>query len=112
MRRCGLAALVVVLSSGCGGSDSPPRRAGTPAPGQPTATAPEVSATATPRGDGGPRPRLRGAEPCPDVPDATCSTLRVALDRSGGEDETLSLRVAVAGPSDAPVVVVLSGGPG
>ncbi len=46
------------------------------------------------------------------MPDATCSTLRVPLDRSGGRDDALDLRVAVAGPRDAPVLVVLSGGPG
>ncbi len=55
---------------------------------------------------------MGGVRPCPDVADATCSTLRVPLDRSGGTDGTLELRVAVAGPDDAPVLVVLSGGPG
>jgi pimeloyl-ACP methyl ester carboxylesterase len=46
------------------------------------------------------------------VPGARCSTLRVPLDRTGGDRETLSLRVAIAGKRTAPVLVFLSGGPG
>ena len=99
--------VVAVVLAGCGGSD-PPQAARTPAP---TETAAEATA-APQRADAGPRPRLRGAEPCPDVQDATCSTLRVPLDRSGSSDETLDLRVAVAGAKDAPVLVMLTGGPG
>ncbi len=68
--------------------------------------APRARAVATPV------PRLRGARPCPDVAEATCSTLRVPLDRSGAERGTLDLRVAVAGRRGAPVLLVLSGGPG
>jgi pimeloyl-ACP methyl ester carboxylesterase len=55
---------------------------------------------------------LRDEAPCTDVPDATCSRLRVPLDRTGATPATLDLRVAVAGPRDGPVMVVLSGGPG
>jgi pimeloyl-ACP methyl ester carboxylesterase len=55
---------------------------------------------------------LHDPAPCSDVPDATCSRLRVPLDRLGETEGTLSLRVAVAGPPDGPVMVMLSGGPG
>lgn len=58
------------------------------------------------------RPRLRGERPCAEVKGATCSTLRVPLDRSGRRDGTLDLRVAVMGREGAPVLVVLTGGPG
>ena len=105
MRRW-VVAVVVAGLAGCGGSDAPQRQVQ-----QPTATA--ADATAAPqRDDAGPRPRLSGAKPCADVPDATCSTLRVPLDYSGGSDETLDLRVAVAGPKAAPVMILLTGGPG
>src|SRR6185436_17596 len=88
--------VVAVVLAGCGGSDPPQQRAQTPA-----ATTAEATAA----------PRLQGAKPCPDVKDATCSTLRVPLDRSGSRDEALDLRVAVAGVKDAPVLVILTGGP-
>src|SRR5688500_16855995 len=95
--------VLAVLLAGCGGSGERDR---------PGASATAGEATATVRADAGPRPRLQGARPCPDVRDATCSTLRVPLDRSGTTDETLDLRVAVEGPQDAPVMVLLTGGPG
>jgi pimeloyl-ACP methyl ester carboxylesterase len=95
----------LAVVAGCGGSDPPPQRAGTPAP---SASAGEATVTARVKE----RPRLRGAKPCPDVRDATCSTLRVPLDRSGERSEALDLRVAVAGAKDAPVLVILTGGPG
>ncbi len=109
MRR--FVALGVVLVAGCGGSSDAPAPEASPAP---QASASAEATAAAPRADAAPTPvpRLRGAKPCPDVDDATCSTLRVPLDRSGGEDGTLDLRVAVAGERGAPVVVVLSGGPG
>ena len=50
---------------------------------------------ATRGGDAGAAAARRAA--CPDVPDATCSTLRVPLDRSRRGAGTLDLRVAVAG---------------
>ena len=110
-----LAAVLAVIAAGCGGSPAPPqptpaRPAQAPAPPRPTparpAKAPRPPAAAAPM------PRLTGARKCPDIPDATCSTLPVALDRSGARRGTLRLRVAVAGPRDAPVLVVLGGGPG
>ena len=46
------------------------------------------------------------------MPDATCATLQVPLDRTGARKGSLTLRVAMAGRKDAPVLVFLSGGPG
>jgi pimeloyl-ACP methyl ester carboxylesterase len=54
-------------------------------------------------------PRLTGAKACGE---ATCSTLRVPLDRSRRGGETLKLKVTVDGKRGAPVFVFLSGGPG
>jgi pimeloyl-ACP methyl ester carboxylesterase len=54
-------------------------------------------------------PRLAGEHPCGK---ATCSTLRVPLDPSGAVRGSLDLRVAVSGPDGAPVLIVLTGGPG
>jgi pimeloyl-ACP methyl ester carboxylesterase len=58
--------------------------------------------------------RLTGSHPCPDVPDFVCSSLVVALDRSGGTPGELRLHIAVAENADAPkgVLVDLTGGPG
>jgi pimeloyl-ACP methyl ester carboxylesterase len=82
--------LLVLVVAGCGGSS--------PAPPKPRATAVPT-----------PVPRLAGAEACGE---ATCSTLRVPLDRSRQGGETLDLKVVVDGKRDAPVFVFLSGGPG
>ncbi|HET6551186.1 MAG TPA: alpha/beta fold hydrolase [Solirubrobacter sp.] len=107
MRARAAAALVALLAAGCGGSgELAPRAAPTAAPPERTATAAPARAVPTPV------PRLRGAAACRDVADATCSTLRVPLDRSGGESGTLELRVAVAGDGKQPVLVLLTGGPG
>jgi pimeloyl-ACP methyl ester carboxylesterase len=57
-------------------------------------------------------PRLSGFSPCATIARASCTTLRVPLDHSGREPGTLDLRVAVSGPAGAPVLVLLSGGPG
>jgi pimeloyl-ACP methyl ester carboxylesterase len=54
-------------------------------------------------------PELAAAHTCGR---ATCSTLKVPLDRSRAGGETLALKVAVEGKTDAPVLVFLSGGPG
>ncbi|MDA0162408.1 alpha/beta hydrolase [Solirubrobacter ginsenosidimutans] len=83
--------VLVVLVAGCGGSK-------VAAPVNPRATA---APTAT--------PVLTGAAKCGE---ATCSTLRVPLDRARPDGEMLALKVAVEGPTDAPVFVFLSGGPG
>jgi pimeloyl-ACP methyl ester carboxylesterase len=82
--------LLAVVIAGCGGSS--------PAPPKPRATAVPT-----------PVPRLTGAKACGE---ATCSTLRVPLDRSRPGGETLDLKVAVDGRRDAPMFVFLSGGPG
>ncbi len=108
-RRAVAVALAGCLAAGCGGGAH--RRAAltrTPA-ATATSTATE-SATATPAPT--PVPRLRGARPCPEDGSLTCSVLRVPLDRSGGSPGTLRLRVATTGPRRAPVVLLLSGGPG
>jgi pimeloyl-ACP methyl ester carboxylesterase len=82
--------VLLVVLAGCGGaSPAPPK--------------PRASAVPTPE------PRLTGTHPCGQ---ATCSTLRVPLDRSRQGGETLALKVAVDGRKDAPVFVFLSGGPG
>lgn len=57
-------------------------------------------------------PRLAGEHACALAPGATCSTLRVPLDPSGAVRGSLDLQVAVSGPDGAPVLVVLTGGPG
>src|SRR4051812_26826792 len=84
MRR---ALVLVIVLAGCGGASPKPR------------------ATAVPT----PAPRLTAAHPCGT---ATCSTLRVPLDRSRRHGATLDLKVAVEGERDKPVFVFLSGGPG
>ncbi len=85
--RSALVPLLLVAVAGCGSTAAPP------------AAAPAV-------------PRLQDAKACPDVPDATCATLQVALDRTGARKDSLKLRVAMAGRKDAPVLAFLSGGPG
>jgi pimeloyl-ACP methyl ester carboxylesterase len=54
-------------------------------------------------------PELTAAHTCGG---ATCSTLKVPLDRSRQGGETLPLNVAVEGADTAPVFLFLSGGPG
>ena len=88
---------VALLLAGCGGGD---HRAA-------------VTATPTPTpADERDLPRLSEVARCKDVARATCSTLRVPLDHSGKTPGTLDLRVAISGPEGAPVLVLLSGGPG
>jgi pimeloyl-ACP methyl ester carboxylesterase len=97
MRRvlAGLALLV----AGCGGGG---HRAAATATATPSATAaPEREA-----------PKLAGMRKCPSIPRATCATLRVPLDHTGKAAGTLDLRVALSGPEDGPVLVLLTGGPG
>src|SRR4051812_49581732 len=93
MRRLVVVALV---AAGCGGGS---HRTTTPTP------TPSETAAAD-------LPRLSEVVPCEDIARATCSTLRVPLDHSGKTAGTLDLRVAVSGPEGAPVLVLLSGGPG
>jgi pimeloyl-ACP methyl ester carboxylesterase len=108
-RRCAvLLALAGCVAAGCGGGGGQRHAALTPAPTA-TATATE-SATATPAPT--PVPRLRHARPCPEDRSLSCAVLRVPLDDSGGTPGTLRLRVATTGPRHAPVVLLLSGGPG
>src|SRR4051794_23492980 len=85
------ALVLLVVLAGCGSSKAP--------------VAPKARATAVPT----PLPGLAAAHTCGS---ATCSTLKVPLDRSRRDSETLELKVAVAGPAKAPVFVFLSGGPG
>jgi pimeloyl-ACP methyl ester carboxylesterase len=102
MRRTAIALVLVV--AGCGGADVPkPRATATPGQAEAAATATAVKT---------PRPKLRDATPCADLPDATCSTLRVPLDRSDPGKGSVNFRVAVAGKPGDPVVLMLSGGPG
>jgi pimeloyl-ACP methyl ester carboxylesterase len=89
--------VVALLIAGCGGGAH--RTVATTTP------------TSTPA-DEADVPRLSELAPCEDVSRATCSTLRVPLDHSGKTPGTLDLPVAVSGPDGAPVLVLLSGGPG
>jgi pimeloyl-ACP methyl ester carboxylesterase len=59
-------------------------------------------------------PKLTAAHPCPGIRQATCATLSVPLDHSGGSPGRLNLRVAMTTPGSAPrgVLMFLSGGPG
>src|SRR4051794_39243850 len=91
--------VVALLAAGCGGGSH--RAAATTTP-TPTSTPAETQDL----------PRLSEVAPCEDVIRATCSTLRVPLDHSGKTPGTLDLRVAASGPEGAPVLVLLSGGPG
>jgi pimeloyl-ACP methyl ester carboxylesterase len=87
--RCAVVLLVVI--AGCGSTKGP--------------EPPKPRATAAPT----PVPELTAAHACGR---ATCSTLKVPLDRSLRGGETLALAVAVEGDPKAPVFVFLSGGPG
>jgi pimeloyl-ACP methyl ester carboxylesterase len=78
--------VLLIALAGCGGSPA------TPATPRTTAV-----------------PKLIDAKACGR---ATCSTLRVPLDRSRQDGATLDLKVAVDGGRDKPVFVFLSGGPG
>ncbi len=89
--------VVALLVAGCGGGAHRTVATTTPA--------------STPADDAD-LPRLSEVAPCEDVSRATCSTLRVPLDHSGKTPGTLDLPVAVSGPQGAPVLVLLSGGPG
>lgn len=64
--------------------------------------------------DAGAASQLTNPQPCPDISDFTCSTLRVPLDHSGHVDGHLDLAVAAADNADAPrgTLLVLTGGPG
>jgi pimeloyl-ACP methyl ester carboxylesterase len=88
--------VVALVAAGCGGGS---HRTATPTP------TPSETAAAD-------LPRLSEVAPCKDIARATCSTLRVPLDHSGRTPGTLDLPVAVSGPEGAPVLVLLSGGPG
>ena len=91
--------MVALLAAGCGGGTH--RAAAT--------TTPTPTPGETPAAD---LPRLSEVAPCEDIVRATCSTLRVPLDHSGRTPGTLDLPVAASGPEGAPVLVLLSGGPG
>src|SRR5215218_5478933 len=106
MRRVAL--VLALLAAGCGASDPQPRATTTVAPAEEATAAPTETAEPVKT----PTPKLRDPAPCRDVPDATCSTLRVPLDRSDPDSETLDLRVATAGKRNAPVFLMVSGGPG
>jgi pimeloyl-ACP methyl ester carboxylesterase len=99
MRRAIVAA--AVLAAGCGGSSHHPRRGLSGSAGDP------AGAVTT-----APKPRLRDVARCKTIPHATCATLRVPLDHGGRAPGTLDLPVAYSGPAGAPVLVLLSGGPG
>jgi hypothetical protein len=82
--RRGLAALAALVAAGCGGGSHEPR---------PAATAPSARPAAVPT----PMPKLTHPRKCPDSPGATCSTLRVPLDRAGRVKGSLDLRATGCG---------------
>jgi pimeloyl-ACP methyl ester carboxylesterase len=101
MRRFALV-LALVSVAGCGGSDpTPPTASATATAAE--ATAAPVTATA---------PELSDSTACTAYKAATCSVLRVPLDRAHPGAGSVELRVAVAGKRSDPVFLVLSGGPG
>jgi pimeloyl-ACP methyl ester carboxylesterase len=87
--------VVAVLLAGCGGHHTAVRATPTPTPAEERDV-----------------PRLSEVAECKAIANATCATLQVPLDHSGKAAGTLDLRVAMSGPEGAPVLVVLSGGPG
>jgi pimeloyl-ACP methyl ester carboxylesterase len=89
--------VVALLAAGCGGGSH--RAAATTTPTPTPAAERDV-------------PRLSEVAPCKDIARATCATLRVPLDQSGKTPGTLDLPLAISGPEGAPVLVLLSGGPG
>jgi pimeloyl-ACP methyl ester carboxylesterase len=101
VRRVGAIALLIALVAGCGGGGGKPA-----ATAARTATAPP--ATGAPK----PAPRLTAQHACANARGFTCSTLEVPLDHSAHTPGTLPLRVAVADKPGAPVLLVLTGGPG
>jgi pimeloyl-ACP methyl ester carboxylesterase len=99
--------LLVAAVAGCGGGG------GKPATGAATvAPTSGRAATVAPATAPAPAPRLAGSHPCANATGFTCSTLAVALDHSGQTPGTLRLRVSAADKPGAPVLVVLTGGPG
>jgi pimeloyl-ACP methyl ester carboxylesterase len=112
MRRAGvIAVLAGVALTGCGGGGA---KTPTSASGRTATAAPSGATTAAPSGtaSAAPKPRLAASHPCPNASGFTCSTLAVALDHSGRTAGTLDLPVAVAENAGAPVLAVLTGGPG
>src|SRR4051794_32951550 len=91
--------VVALLAAGCGGGTHRAATTSAPAPAPIPADERTVS-------------RLSDVAPCEHVKRARCSTLRVPLDHSGKTPGTLDLRVAVSGHPGAPVLLLLSGGPG
>jgi pimeloyl-ACP methyl ester carboxylesterase len=103
MRRAvGIALVAAVAVSGCGGGG----KAATTASGSRTAPAAGRAANVAPK------PRLTASRECPRAHGFTCSTLTVPLDHSGRTAGTVDLHVAAATNAGAPVLVVLTGGPG
>lgn len=89
--------MVALLFAGCGGGAHHTVATTTP--------------TSTPT-DERDLPRLSEVATCKGIARATCATLRVPLDHSGKAPGTRDLRLAISGPEGAPVLVLLSGGPG
>ena len=99
--------VVAVVLAGCGGSDAPQRRGRRRRPRRPRRRRRRRSAPIPGRG--------RGCEARSRALTWRTRRARRCGCRSTGpaaSDETLDLRVAVAGAKDAPVLVILTGGPG
>jgi pimeloyl-ACP methyl ester carboxylesterase len=107
MRRAGVVAVVAgVAVAGCGGGAAT-TGSGAAASGRTATAAPAAGATRP-----APKPRLSASRACPNAGGFTCSKLAVPLDHSGRTPGTLHLPVAVADKAGAPVLLVLTGGPG
>jgi len=109
VRRAVLLGALVAALTGCGGGKSSGPTPSAPASDRPATAGTSGSAPSSPAA---PVPRLAASKPCPDASGFTCSTLAVPLDHSGGARGTLALHVAAADNASAPVLVVLTGGPG
>jgi pimeloyl-ACP methyl ester carboxylesterase len=104
-RAAAIALLLVAAVAGCGGGGGKPAASAATAP---TTTASPAAGAVRPA----PPARLSASHACPSASGFTCSTLAVALDHSGRTPGTLHLPVAVADKPGAPVLLVLTGGPG
>jgi pimeloyl-ACP methyl ester carboxylesterase len=105
VRLAVLGAVLAIALAACGGGGGATKTAASAR----SATASPAAGTTKPAA---PPARLSASHPCANARGFTCSTLDVPLDRSGRTPGTLHLHVAAADRPAAPVLVVLTCGPG